>query len=109
MNNNMDPTMPMPPNRGGVPSRSVNDLNQINTIQDPGMQSAQQAAAFEKFNNIAQYMPPSPATKIEGEEDEPRASIKAMEVNQVSKDRTEIKEEGNKDVKQRTARLGGSF
>ena len=60
--------MPVQPNRGGMPSRSINDLQQINTIQDPGMQSAQQAAAFEKFNNIAQYNPPpaimkSPAKK----------------------------------------------
>jgi hypothetical protein len=60
--------MPVEPNRGGMPSRSINDLQQINTIQDPGMQSAQQAAAFEKFNNIAQYNPPpaimkSPAKK----------------------------------------------
>jgi len=108
MNNNIDPTMPMPPNRGGVPSRSVNDLQQINTIQDPGMQSAQQAAAYEKFNNIAQYTPP-PTMKTEGEEDEPKASVKAMEVNQVSNTRTEVQPEGNEDVKQRTARLGGSF
>lgn len=60
--------MPVQKNRGGVPGRSINDLQQINTIQDPGMQSAQQAAAFEKFNNIAQYNPPpaimkSPAKK----------------------------------------------
>lgn len=67
---NIDPMtgMPVQPNRGGMPSRSINDLQQINTIQDPGMQSAQQAAAFEKFNNIAQYNPPpaimkSPAKK----------------------------------------------
>ena len=60
--------MPVQKNRGGMPSRSINDLQQINTIQDPGMQSAQQAAAFQKFNNIAQYNPPpaimkSPAKK----------------------------------------------
>jgi hypothetical protein len=49
-------------NRAGVPSRSINDLQGINTIQDPGMQSSQQADAFQKFNNIAQYNPP-PAMK----------------------------------------------
>jgi len=49
-------------NRAGVPSRSINDLQDINTIQDPGMQSAQQADSFQKFNNIAQYNPP-PAMK----------------------------------------------
>ena len=96
----------MDPNRAGMPNRSINDLQPINTIQDPGMQSAQQAAAFQKFNNVAQYMPPSPTTKTE---DKPKASVKAMEVNQVSKGRTEVQEEGNKDVKQRTARLSGSF
>ena len=26
--------MPVPKNRGGMPSRSINDLQQINTIQD---------------------------------------------------------------------------
>ncbi len=167
MNEKIDPItgMPMDPNRAGMPSRSINDLQPINTIQDPGMQSAQQAAAFQKFNNVAQYMPPSPATKTEKvyqadaekakykdsygtqtsykrktkdktvsadlttgkgntlpafeisvkkspstkTEDEPKASVKAMEVNQVSKGRTEVQEEGNKDVKQRTARLSGSF
>ena len=69
MNENIDPTtgMPMDPNRAGMPGRSINDLQPINTIQDPGMQSAQQAAAFQRFNNIAQYMPPSPATKTEKE------------------------------------------
>ena len=46
------------PNRAGMPERSVNNLQAINTIQDPGMQSAQQAAAYQKFNNIAQYTPP---------------------------------------------------
>jgi len=50
--------MPVQPNRAGMPARSVNNLQAINTIQDPGMQSAQQAAAYQKFNNIAQYTPP---------------------------------------------------
>jgi len=167
INNLIDPVtgMPAQANRAGVPARSVNDLQAINTIQDPGMQSAQQAAAYSKFNNIAQMIPPAPATKTEKvyqadaekakykdsygtqtsykrktkdktvsadlttgkgntlpafeisvkkspstkKEDEPKASVKAMEVNQVSKGRTEVQEEGNKDVKQRTARLGGSF
>jgi len=60
MNENIDPItgMPMDPNRAGMPARSINDLQPINTIQDPGMQSAQQAAAFQRFNNVAQYMPP---------------------------------------------------
>ena len=67
MNEKIDPItgMPMDPNRAGMPSRSINDLQPINTIQDPGMQSAQQAAAFQRFNNIAQYMPLSPAIKTE--------------------------------------------
>ena len=71
MNENIDPTtgMPMDPNRAGMPGRSINDLQPINTIQDPVMQSAQQAAAFQRFNNIAQYMPPSPATKTENKTD----------------------------------------
>ena len=69
MNENIDPItgMPMDPNRAGMPNRSINDLQPISTIQDPGMQSAQQAAAFQRFNNVAQYMPPSPATKTEKE------------------------------------------
>ena len=54
-------------NRAGTPSRSINDLQPINTIQDPGMQSAQQAAAYSQFNNIAQTMPPSPVNKTEKE------------------------------------------
>ena len=54
-------------NRGGAPSRSMNDLQPIDTIQDPGMQSAQQAASYQQFNNIAQNMPPAPTTKIEKE------------------------------------------
>ena len=67
MNEKIDPItgMPIDPNRAGMPSRSINDLQAINTIQDPGMQSAQQANAFQRFNNVAQYMPPSPATKTE--------------------------------------------
>jgi hypothetical protein len=51
--------MPMP-NRAGVPDRSLNSMQPMGTIVDPGMQSAQQAQAFQKFNNIAQNMPPSP-------------------------------------------------
>jgi len=68
INPQVDPTtgqmlQPQPiTNRAGVPSRSINDLQGINTIQDPGMQSAQQADSFQKFNNIAQYNPP-PAMK----------------------------------------------
>ena len=66
MNENIDPTtgMPIDPNRAGAPSRSINNLQAINTIQDPGMQSAQQAAAFQKFNNVAQYMPPPTMMKV---------------------------------------------
>jgi hypothetical protein len=63
----VDPNAPMPPNRGGVPARSVNDLQPMQTITDPGMQSAQQADAYAKFNNTAQYMTP-PTMKKEGEE-----------------------------------------
>ena len=48
------------PNRAGVPDRSLNSMQQMGTIVDPGMQSAQQAQAFQKFNSIAQNMPPSP-------------------------------------------------
>ena len=57
---NIDPItgMPIQPNRAGMPERSVNNLQAINTIQDPGMQSARQAEAYQKFNNIAQYTPP---------------------------------------------------
>ena len=50
--------MPVQPNRAGMPERSVNNLQAIDTIQDPGMQSARQAEAYQKFNNIAQYTPP---------------------------------------------------
>ena len=67
INQEIDPItgMPVEPqqNRAGVPSRSINNLGSISTIQDPGMQSAQQAEAFQKFNNIAQYTPP-PATML---------------------------------------------
>jgi hypothetical protein len=48
------------PNRAGVPDRSLNSMQPMGTIVDPGTQSAQQAQAFQKFNNIAQNMPPSP-------------------------------------------------
>ncbi len=64
----VDPNAPVPPNRGGVPGRSVNDLQPMQTITDPGMQSAQQADAYAKFNNTAQYMPP-PVMKKEGEKE----------------------------------------
>jgi len=52
------PIMPMQPNRAGTPPRSINDMSQMGSIVDTGMQSAQQAEAFQKFNNIAQYTPP---------------------------------------------------
>jgi len=48
------------PNRAGTPDRSLNNMQQMGSIVDPGMQSAQQADAFQKFNSIAQNMPPSP-------------------------------------------------
>lgn len=71
--------MPMDPNRAGAPGRSINNLQAINTIQDPGMQSAQQAAAFQKFNNVAQYMPP-PTMKqdetVSRQEDAPKEKPK---------------------------------
>lgn len=68
MNEKIDPItgMPIDPNRAGMPGRSINDLQPINTIQDPGMQSAQQANAFQRFNNVAQYMPPPTMKKDEG-------------------------------------------
>jgi hypothetical protein len=58
------------PNRAGAPDRSLNSMQQMGSITDPGMQSAQQAAAFQKFNTIAQDMPPpiqmkSPAMSYE--------------------------------------------
>lgn len=59
MVNQVPGQMPMP-NRAGVPDRSLNSMQPMGTIVDPGMQSAQQAQAFQKFNNIAQNMPPSP-------------------------------------------------
>tara|TARA_R100000541_G_scaffold3799_2_gene11067 strand:- start:1099 stop:1347 length:249 start_codon:yes stop_codon:yes gene_type:complete len=45
-------------------------MQQMGSITDPGMQSAQQAQAFQKFNTIAQDMPPpvqmkSPAMSYE--------------------------------------------
>jgi len=62
MNQEIDPMtgMPVEPmvNRAGTLSRSINDMNSISSITDPGMQSNQQAQAFQKFNNIAQYTPP---------------------------------------------------
>ena len=62
MNQEIDPNtgMPVEPmvNRAGTLSRSINDMNSISSITDPGMQSNQQAQAFQKFNNIAQYTPP---------------------------------------------------
>ena len=48
------------PNRAGTPDRSLNNMQPMGTIVDPGMQSAQQAQAFQKFNSIAQNIPPSP-------------------------------------------------
>jgi len=43
INPEIDPItgMPIQQNRAGAPGRSINDLQDINTIQDPGMQSAQ--------------------------------------------------------------------
>ena len=59
MVNQVPGQMPMP-NRAGAPDRSLNSMQPMGTIVDPGMQSAQQAQAFQQFNNIAQNMPPSP-------------------------------------------------
>lgn len=75
MNEKIDPItgMTMDPNRAGTPGRSINDLQSINTIQDPGMQSAQQAAAFQRFNNVAQYMPPP--TMKKDEEFKPKGTV----------------------------------
>ena len=65
MNQEIDPNtgMPVEPmvNRAGTLSRSINDMNSISSITDPGMQSNKQAQAFQKFNNIAQYTPPPTA------------------------------------------------
>jgi len=47
-------------NRAGTPDRSLNNMQQMGSIVDPGMQSSQQADEFQKFNSIAQNMPPSP-------------------------------------------------
>ena len=47
------PIVPMQPNRAGVPPRSMNDMSQMGSIVDPGMQSAKQAEDFNKFNTIA--------------------------------------------------------
>ena len=33
------PIMPMQPNRAGAPPRSMNDMSQMGSIIDPGMQS----------------------------------------------------------------------
>ena len=43
-------------NRAGAPPRSINDMSQMGSIVDPGMQSAQQAAAYEKFNSMAMML-----------------------------------------------------
>jgi len=50
------PIAPMQPNRAGAPPRSINDMSQMGSIVDPGMQSAQQAAAYEKFNSMAMML-----------------------------------------------------
>ena len=71
MNQEIDPMtgMPVEPmvNRAGTLSRSINDMNSISSITDPGMQSNQQAQAFQKFNNIAQYTTP-PITMLSSEQ-----------------------------------------
>lgn len=47
------PIVPMQPNRAGVPPRSINDMSQMGSIVDPGMQSAQQAEDYARFNSMA--------------------------------------------------------
>ena len=49
--------MSMRPNRGGAPSRSINDLSAINTVQDEGLMSANSFANNNKMNAISQYLP----------------------------------------------------
>lgn len=113
-------------NRAGSPIRQMNNnmMNQTDMGQMPfqnnAIMNAQGMKQIEVMNvdpNIPGVLPgsgnvpgnqqvPNPVAKLE---DKPKSSIKAMEVTQVSKDRTEVQEEGNKDVKKRTARLGGSF
>ncbi len=47
------PIMPMQPNRAGAPPRSINDMSQMGSIVDPGMQSAKQAEDYARFNSMA--------------------------------------------------------
>ena len=112
-------------NRAGSPMRMMNNnmLNQTEMGQMPFQNNAiVNAQGMKQMDmsvdpNIPGTLPgsgnvpgnqqiPNPVAKLE---DEPKSSIKAMEVKQVSKGRTEVQEEGNKDVKKRVARLGGSF
>ena len=112
-------------NRAGSPVRMMNNnmLNQTEMGQMPFQNNAiVNAQGMKQMDmsvdpNIPGTLPgsgnvpgnqqiPNPVAKLE---DEPKSSIKAMEVKQVSKGRTEVQEEGNKDVKKRTARLTGSF
>ncbi len=88
----VDPNAPVPPNRGGVPGRSVNDLQPMQTITDPGMQSAQQADAYAKFNNTAQYMPP-PVMRKEGNQ----ASEKKQERKEYNMKMKASKEQAKRD------------
>ena len=47
------PIVPMQPNRAGAPPRSMNDMSQMGSIVDPGMQSAKQAEDYATFNSMA--------------------------------------------------------
>ena len=56
-------------NRAGAPSRSINDLNIINTIRDEGLMSANTFLSNDKMNNISQYLPEENVmTKLSGAE-----------------------------------------
>ena len=50
------PIMPMQPNRAGVPPRSMNDMSQMGSIVDPGMQPAKQAEDYSRFNSMAMML-----------------------------------------------------
>lgn len=112
-------------NRAGSPVRQMNNnmMNQTDMGQMPFQNNAiMNAQGMKQIDmsvdpNIPGTLPgsgnvpgnqqiPNPVAKLK---DEPKSSIKAMEVKQVSKGRTEVQEEGNKDVKKRIARLTGSF
>lgn len=87
----IDPITGLPiPNRAGAPNRSINDLSNIGSIQDPGMMSARRAEDFQKFNNIAQYTPP-PVMKMEDLSGDGKVTMKDVLIG-----RGVIDKQGNK-------------